>query len=197
MQALELAEPLPPQPPAEPRLTGPLTTVNATVARFGMYLSVAGLFFIVAIVFFQVFGRYVLNASPTWTESLALVIVLYVTLIGAAVGVRDAGHIGMESLLVLVPDAIRNRIELLIHALVIVFGAAMVWNGALLAGSKYRGEFEERLKAVLKEVQDAGGEVILFMDELHTIVGAGAASSASTWAPCSPGRSTAGSSRSG
>ncbi len=135
MQALELAEPLPPQPPAEPRLTGPLTTVNATVARFGMYLSVAGLFFIVAIVFFQVFGRYVLNASPTWTESLALVIVLYVTLIGAAVGVRDAGHIGMESLLVLVPDAIRNRIELLIHALVIVFGAAMVWNGALLAGS--------------------------------------------------------------
>ncbi len=46
--------------------------------------------------------------------------------------------------------------------------------GALLAGSKYRGEFEERLKAVLKEIQDAGGEVVLFMDELHTIVGAGA-----------------------
>src|ERR671916_744848 len=46
--------------------------------------------------------------------------------------------------------------------------------GALLAGSKYRGEFEERLKAVLKEIADARGEVILFMDELHTIVGAGA-----------------------
>ncbi|MDX6677403.1 MAG: ATP-dependent Clp protease ATP-binding subunit ClpB, partial [Solirubrobacteraceae bacterium] len=44
--------------------------------------------------------------------------------------------------------------------------------GALLAGSKYRGEFEERLKAVLKEVQDAGGQVVLFLDELHTIVGA-------------------------
>src|ERR687890_779970 len=50
--------------------------------------------------------------------------------------------------------------------------------GALLAGSKYRGEFEERLKAVLKEIQDAGGTVILFMDELHTIVGAGAAEGA-------------------
>jgi ATP-dependent Clp protease ATP-binding subunit ClpB len=46
--------------------------------------------------------------------------------------------------------------------------------GALVAGSKYRGEFEERLKAVLKEVQDAGGQIILFIDELHTIVGAGA-----------------------
>jgi ATP-dependent Clp protease ATP-binding subunit ClpB len=46
--------------------------------------------------------------------------------------------------------------------------------GALLAGSKYRGEFEERLKAVLNEIKDAGGQVILFIDELHTIVGAGA-----------------------
>jgi ATP-dependent Clp protease ATP-binding subunit ClpB len=50
--------------------------------------------------------------------------------------------------------------------------------GALLAGAKYRGEFEERLKAVLKEVADAGGHVILFLDELHTIVGAGAAEGA-------------------
>jgi ATP-dependent Clp protease ATP-binding subunit ClpB len=50
--------------------------------------------------------------------------------------------------------------------------------GALLAGSKYRGEFEERLKAVLNEIKDAAGAVILFIDELHTIVGAGAAEGA-------------------
>lgn len=47
--------------------------------------------------------------------------------------------------------------------------------GALVAGAKYRGEFEERLKAVLKEVQAAEGEIILFIDEMHTVVGAGAA----------------------
>ncbi len=50
--------------------------------------------------------------------------------------------------------------------------------GALIAGAKFRGEFEERLKAVLKEIIDAQGEIILFIDELHTLVGAGAAEGA-------------------
>jgi ATP-dependent Clp protease ATP-binding subunit ClpB len=50
--------------------------------------------------------------------------------------------------------------------------------GALLAGSKYRGEFEERLKAVLKEISSSEGQIVLFIDELHTIVGAGAAEGA-------------------
>ena len=50
--------------------------------------------------------------------------------------------------------------------------------GSLLAGAKYRGEFEDRLKAVLKEIEEASGEIILFIDELHTVVGAGAAEGA-------------------
>ncbi len=50
--------------------------------------------------------------------------------------------------------------------------------GAMLAGAKYRGEFEDRLKAVLKEIEDSSGQIILFIDELHTLVGAGAAEGA-------------------
>ncbi len=50
--------------------------------------------------------------------------------------------------------------------------------GALVAGAKYRGEFEERLKAVLKEITDNAGKIVLFVDEMHTVVGAGAAEGA-------------------
>ena len=52
-----------------------------------------------------------------------------------------------------------------------------IWSldmGALIAGAKYRGEFEERLKAVLKEIKDSDGKIILFIDEIHLLVGAGA-----------------------
>ena len=65
-----------------------------------------------------------------------------------------------------VPEIIKNR------------RLAALDIGALIAGAKYRGEFEDRLKAVLKEVEDADGEIILFIDELHTVVGAGAAEGA-------------------
>src|SRR5215813_12601707 len=91
-----------------------LARFTAPLARWCMYAAIAGLSGIVAVVAIQVFGRYVLNDTPVWAESAALVLVLYVTLIGAAVVVRDSGHIGMESLLVLVPERVRNRIEIVI-----------------------------------------------------------------------------------
>ncbi|HEV2752950.1 MAG TPA: Clp protease N-terminal domain-containing protein, partial [Solirubrobacteraceae bacterium] len=65
-----------------------------------------------------------------------------------------------------VPDSLRDRRVITLDI------------GAMLAGSKYRGEFEERLKAVLQEIKEARGQVVVFMDELHTIVGAGAAEGA-------------------
>jgi len=108
---------------------------NATVSRWCMYIAVAGLIGIVATVALQVFGRYVLNDTPTWAESTALVLILYVTMLGAAVGVRDAGHIGLESLLILAADALRLKLEIVIHFLVGTFGLIMAWNGWVLAES--------------------------------------------------------------
>jgi TRAP-type transport system small permease protein len=100
-----------------------------------MRLGIAGLILLIACVTWQVFGRYVLNNTPTWAETLSLVLVLYVTMFGVAVGVRDAGHIGLESLLVLASEKVRTRMEYIIHALVLVFGAVMFWQCLDLAKS--------------------------------------------------------------
>ena len=110
-----------------------LSRICAPLAKYLLMIAVVGLMAIVACVAFQVFGRYIMNDTPTWAEAFALVLVIWVTMFGAAVGVRDAGHIGMESLLVLVPERIRVRLELVIHALVGIFGALMAYNGGLLA----------------------------------------------------------------
>ena len=111
------------------------TRFCAVLARFCLKVGVGGLGLLIAAVLYQVIGRYVFNDTPTWAESGAVLLVLYVTMLGMAVGVRDAGHIGLESLLVLVPEAVRLKMELLIHALVLVFGLIMAYNCAVLAQS--------------------------------------------------------------
>ncbi|MDB5998489.1 MAG: tripartite ATP-independent periplasmic transporter DctQ component [Rhizobacter sp.] len=121
--------------PAPPGGSGPFTRACALIAKVCLWLGVSGMVLLLVAVLYQVFGRYVLNSTPTWAESIAVLLVLYVTMLGVAVGVRDAGHIGLESLLVLAPDALRLKLELLIHALVLLFGAVMAWNCAELAES--------------------------------------------------------------
>ena len=111
------------------------TRFCAALARLCLKVGVAGLMLLIVAVLYQVIGRYVFNDTPTWAESGAVLLVLYVTMLGMAVGVRDAGHIGLESLLVLVPEAVRLKMELLIHALVLGFGLVMAYNCAVLAQS--------------------------------------------------------------
>lgn len=113
------------------------TKFCAAVSKVSLALAVLGLLAVVLCVQWQVLGRYVLNDTPTWAESLALLLVLFVTAFGLAVGVRDAGHIGLESLVVLLPKAWQHRIELLIHALVAFFGGLMVHSGWLWASMKW------------------------------------------------------------
>ena len=112
-----------------------LSTVNRYSAKIGMAVCIAGLFAIIAVVGLQVFGRYVLNDSPTWAENLALVLILYVTLIGAAIGVRDAGHLGFDLLLEMIPSGPRRWFQVLIQLLVALFGVAMIYNGWILGES--------------------------------------------------------------
>jgi len=113
------------------------TKFCAALSKLSLALAVIGLLAVVLCVQWQVIGRYVFNDTPTWAEALAMLLVLFVTAFGLAVGVRDAGHIGMESLIVLLQEKMRIKLEIFIHSLVGIFGALMVQSGWLWASAKW------------------------------------------------------------
>ena len=102
-------------PPGRPVARHLYTRLCAGLSKASLVLAVVMLITIILCVQYQVIGRYVFNDTPTWAEGLALQLVLYVTALGVAVGVRDAGHIGLESLVGLLPESYRLKIEILIH----------------------------------------------------------------------------------
>lgn len=116
------------------------TRFCATLSKLSLMLAVVGLIVLIACVQYQVIGRYVFNDTPTWAEALALLLVLYITALGLAVGVRDAGHIGMDSIVSLLPEYLRLKLEILIHLLVGFFGALMAYNGYLWASIKWNDQ---------------------------------------------------------
>lgn len=147
------------------------TRFCAALARLCLQLGVGGLVLLVLAVLYQVVGRYVFNDTPTWAESGAVLLVLYVTMLGMAVGVRDAGHIGLESLLVLAPDAIRLKLELLIQALVLVFGLVMAYNCGVLAVSVWDYKIPTLgVSEAMKYLPPAGAGVLIALFSLEHIV---------------------------
>jgi TRAP-type C4-dicarboxylate transport system permease small subunit len=105
------------------------TKLCAGLSRWALRGAVLGLIVLIACVQWQVLGRYLLNDSPTWTEPVALMLVLYITGLAVAVGVRDAGHLGMESLVVLLPKGAQRVAEGLIHLCVLTFAVLMAAAG--------------------------------------------------------------------
>jgi TRAP-type C4-dicarboxylate transport system permease small subunit len=113
------------------------TRLCAFLSKASLVLAVIGLIGLILCVQFQVVGRYIFNDTPTWAEALALQLVLYVTALGVAVGVRDAGHIGLESLVSLLSEQWRLRVEIIIHGFVVLFGVLMAQSGWLWTTLKW------------------------------------------------------------
>ena len=112
-----------------------LTELNARLSRWAMYLAVTCLMGIVAVVLMSVIWRYVLNDAPSWSEPVALILVINVAMFGAAAGVRDEGHIGLESLVGLLPMKVQFVVGNIVGILTIIFGVLLVWGCSLMADS--------------------------------------------------------------
>jgi TRAP-type transport system small permease protein len=113
------------------------TALCSVLARASLMLAVALLIGVIVCVQWQVVGRYVFNDTPTWAEALALLLVLYMTSLGVAVGVRDAGHIGLESLATLLPETWQRKLAIVVHLLVATFGVLMAKSGWMWATGKW------------------------------------------------------------
>ena len=110
-----------------------LTWLNSRLSRWAMYVAVACLFGIVGVVFGSVIWRYVLNDAPAWSEQVALLLVINVAMFGAAAGVRDEGHIGMESLVGLMSKNIQFWVGQIVGFFSILFGFALSWGCTMMA----------------------------------------------------------------
>ena len=110
-----------------------LAAITHRLNHLALLISAAGLILMTLIIGWQVFARYLLNASPAWSETVALLLMLYYIMLAAAVGVYEGFHLGLKVLVDSVPANIRRALNIFNNALIAVFGIAMLIYGTRLA----------------------------------------------------------------
>lgn len=115
----------------EARTSVPILSRLNTAA---LYLAGVGLVLMTVFVAWQVFCRYVLNDSPSWTEPGAVMLMSWFIFLGAAVGVRENNHMGFDVLLYVMPPSAKKWLRMISDVVILAFGAGMIWYGASLVG---------------------------------------------------------------
>lgn len=111
--------------------------VLGIISRIALYLAGTGIVCMTLIVGWQVFGRYVLNDTPSWSEPLSLFLMSWFILLGAAVGVRESGHLGLDIVRYAMPKPVQRGMDILSMALVAIFGGFMAYYGVMLASGTW------------------------------------------------------------
>lgn len=115
------------------------SVLNATRRVLGLlstgalWIAGAGMIGMTIVVGWQVFARYVLNDTPSWAEPMTLQLMAWFILLGAAVGVRESFHLGLDILRLALPPGLARGLDIVNLVLVLGFGVAMTWYSALLA----------------------------------------------------------------
>ncbi len=110
-----------------------LSAALEVVARIALYLSGTGLVLMTALIAWQVWGRYVMNNTPTWTEVSSVLVMGWFILLGAAIGLREGNHLSFDILLYVLPDRVGRWLHSVSDIVVLVFACGMVGYGVQLA----------------------------------------------------------------
>ncbi len=117
--------------PSDNRLTGAVRFLGL-LSKLALWVAGIGLVAMTAFVAWQVFCRYILNDSPSWTEPGAVLLMSWFIFLGAAVGVRENYHLGFDVLLYVLPSAGKRVLRMISDIVILAFGIGMVWYGSQL-----------------------------------------------------------------
>lgn len=148
-----------------PVLLRRMDTVFDAIALICRVLTGGALVVLTAIFGWLVYGRYVLNATPTWVEQVALLLVMTIAFLGAAVGVHDHTHLSVTMLRSVVPERVRAVLVVLTDFLMVGFGGLMFWYGMQLTVFKWGSlipllNWPEGLRSLPLTV--GGGLIVMF-----------------------------------
>lgn len=102
------------------------------LSNAALYLAGFGMVVMTVVIGWQIFARYVLNDTPSWSEPLSLHLMLWFILFGAAVGVRESVHLGLDIVRYMMPERIQKLMDLTSLGFIVLFGIAMTWYSVLL-----------------------------------------------------------------
>ena len=115
-----------------------LTLLSARLSRWVLHLACVCLAALGTIVIYGVVLRYVFNASQPYVEQVALLMVISVAMFGAAAGARESGHIGLDSVVQLLPAKVQAGVHALVEVLILAFAALLLWGSVHMATSTFR-----------------------------------------------------------
>lgn len=114
-----------------------LSRVLAVFSRFVLWIAGAGLVAMTAFIGFQVWGRFVMNDTPTWTETSSILLMGWFIFLGAAVGVREGNHLSFDVMLYVLPEPVVKVCHTISDLVVVTFGAGMIVYGLQLASTTW------------------------------------------------------------
>ncbi|MGO7635760.1 TRAP transporter small permease [Rhizobium leguminosarum] len=149
----------------------PVVNFLTRLSNAALWLAGTGLVLMTVFVAWQVFCRYVLNDSPSWTEPGSVMLMSWFIFLGAAVGIRENNHLGFDVLLYVLPKSGKRVLRMISDVVILAFGAGMVWYGGALISLTWNTTLPSLgISGAFDYLPLAGGGVLAVIFSLERIV---------------------------